>query len=311
MSGFGTGAGADMLQEILLRKFREQATMRELANRERETELQNQVAQGQLGLGRQRLSLDTDKLGEDRRQFDEQAPVRIATARHTDASTEALNRQPVEAEKARTFTAGESEKGRVFQGGQGDLNRGNAVRLANINGQNALRVARERASDDLVRVTTRDANGDAVTRFVPKSEAAGQEFSAAPTAQQRDRSANAGRANPVVQSIAELSERINTGRGALAKIAGAAERAKAEANLNDDVSEYQAVVSGFTPLLARAMGHTGVLTEQDVQSVRKMLPAVEDSKSVRDRKIARIESLLGAQSGAQAPGGGDPLGIRR
>jgi hypothetical protein len=213
----------------------------------------------------------------------------------------------VEAEKGRTFTAGESQKGRDFTGGQGDKNRENAQRIANINGQNALRVARERAdvSGDMpVRIQTVDEKGNPITKIVPRSQAVGQEFAAAPTSEQRNRTANAGRANPVISAMAELSERINVNQGAMAKIQGAAEKAKAQANLNDDVSEYQAVVSGFTPLLARAMGHTGVLTEQDVQSVRKMLPDPMDSKSVRDRKITRIESLLGGgQSAAPASGG--------
>jgi hypothetical protein len=105
-----------------------------------------------------------------------------------------------------------------------------------------------------------------------------------------------------------LSEKINTGQGLAARAQGEVEKAKAAANLNDDVSEYNGVVSGFTPLLARALGHTGVLTEQDVQSVREALPKPTDSKSVRDRKVKRIMSLMDAMNGSSpapsaAPGG--------
>ena len=64
------------------------------------------------------------------------------------------------------------------------------------------------------------------------------------------------------------------------------------ANMNDDIAEYEALVSGFTPLVARALGHTGVLTEQDVQSVRAVFPRPGDSKSLRDRKMKRMRSLL-------------------
>jgi hypothetical protein len=49
---------------------------------------------------------------------------------------------------------------------------------------------------------------------------------------------------------------------------------------------------GFTPLVARALGHTGVLTEQDVQSVRALFPRPEDSKSLRDRKVSRLKGLM-------------------
>lgn len=131
----------------------------------------------------------------------------------------------------------------------------------------------------------------------------GKPVGLAPTTDERNRNTAVNRAQPVLASIAELSERINTQQGVIAKISGTAEKAKAQANLSDDVSEYDALVSGFTPMLARMVGHTGVLTEQDVQSVRKMLPQPTDSKSVRDRKIARINKILGGQGESASPDG--------
>ncbi len=74
-------------------------------------------------------------------------------------------------------------------------------------------------------------------------------------------------------------------------------------NLNDDIAEYEAMISGFTPLIARALGHTGVLTQQDVDSVKALFPRPGDSKSLRDRKVARIEQLMGAiENPGAAPG---------
>lgn len=160
------------------------------------------------------------------------------------------------------------------------------------------RLAGDRAT---ITIQTVDSDGKPITRVLSKRDALGQTFDAAPTADERNRGASQTRALPVLGAIGELSERINTGQGVAAKIVGAAERAKAQANLNDDIAEYEAVVSGFTPLLARAVGHSGVLTEQDVQSVRKMLPAPGDSKSVRDRKIARIQSLIGTSEAPEPP----------
>lgn len=157
-----------------------------------------------------------------------------------------------------------------------------------------------------ITINTSDASGNAVTKVVPRGQATGQEFPAAPTTDERNRKASSGRAAPVLQAISELSERINVGQGVAAKITGEVERKKAQVNLNDDISEYEAVVSGFTPLLARAVGHSGVLTEQDVQSVRKMLPAPGDSKSVRDRKVARIQTLLGDLGGTAQANSGTP-----
>lgn len=100
-------------------------------------------------------------------------------------------------------------------------------------------------------------------------------------------------ADPILRSVTELSERINTQEGVIAKMSGGIERQKARVNLNDDIAEYEALVSGFTPLVARALGHTGVLTQQDVDSVKALFPRPGDSKSLRDRKIARIKSIIG------------------
>jgi hypothetical protein len=113
----------------------------------------------------------------------------------------------------------------------------------------------------------------------------------------------------VLSAISDLSEKINTGRGVLAKISGGVERAKASANLSDDVSEYQALVVGFVPLVARGVGHVGVLTQQDVDSVRQLFPAPGDSKSVRDRKIANLETIIAAvgQATEKAYRGASPL----
>jgi hypothetical protein len=93
----------------------------------------------------------------------------------------------------------------------------------------------------------------------------------------------------------------------MAKLAGGVERAKAEANYNDDVAEYEALISGFTPLVARALGHSGVLTEQDVQSVRALFPRPGDSKTLRDRKIARLNGLFGEIQSAGVDTGGAPV----
>lgn len=110
-------------------------------------------------------------------------------------------------------------------------------------------------------------------------------------------------AGPILDSIAELSARINTQQGVVARMAGGTAKIAAQANLNDDVAEYQALIMGFTPLVARALGHTGVLTQQDVDSVRALFPTAGDSKTLRDRKIARIQTILTALETDAAPAG--------
>lgn len=150
----------------------------------------------------------------------------------------------------------------------------------------------------------------------PVTGAGGEQEPLPPTSAQRDKLAGREQANVIIQSVDELSKKINTGKGLMATLTGAAERAKAQANYNDDVAEYESVVAAFIPMLARANGHTGVLTQQDVDSTRKMLPYPEDSKTLRDRKMARIAKIMGGltsgpnpQAGANKGGGAtaDPL----
>ncbi len=146
-------------------------------------------------------------------------------------------------------------------------------------------------------------------------DAQGNVIGPAPTATQRERSDSQRTVSALLDSVGELTEKINTGQGALARISGEAEKLKAKANLSDDVAEYEALVASFTPIWARALGHTGVLTEQDVQSAKQALPKPGDSKSMRDRKLARINKIMSAmapapQAGSVPSPGSTPQGTK-
>ena len=146
LSGAAGGAALGF-EDLLKQKFLEQIQRAQLAEHARVADMQNATQTRGLDQGDKRIGLDERQFGENVRQFDAGAPLRQANVGHTVASTAALDRQPVEAEKGRTFSAEQAGLGRTFQGEQGNLNRGNAVRLANISGQNALRVANVRHPD--------------------------------------------------------------------------------------------------------------------------------------------------------------------
>ena len=146
-SGFGAAAGADMLQEILTRKMREQIALRELANREKETDLQHSLGLRRADQTDRQISQGDEEFGFRKNQWTEQAPMRIAGLAHTTASTDALNRAPAEAEEARQFSAGEAEKGRTFTGEQGNLNRTFQGQEGALNRGNALAIANVRHPD--------------------------------------------------------------------------------------------------------------------------------------------------------------------
>jgi hypothetical protein len=129
-----------------------------------------------------------------------------------------------------------------------------------------------------------------------------------------------GKAGPnvgaILSEIETLSTKINTGEGnPMTNVAGMIRRGRAAGNMDNDVAQYQALISGMIPMVARAVGHTGVLTQQDVDSVRAMFPRVGDNKALAAKKMATIKSLIGSVGAAPPPPPGDksadPLGIRR
>ena len=161
-----------------------------------------------------------------------------------------------------------------------------------------LNLAEQNADQDTNIVERQPDGSYKVVATVPK----GSKLAPNPqTTFQRNQAASRTAAASTIHSIAELSERINVNQGVVAKLTGTAEHAKAAANLNDDVSEYESLIAAFTPLVARALGHTGVLTQPDVDSTREYFPKVTDSKSLRDRKVKRLMAFLGEE----APAGGD------
>lgn len=118
-----------------------------------------------------------------------------------------------------------------------------------------------------------------------------------------EKDTSGGKVAKVLESIDSLSKKINTGSGPMARVSGMVRGRSAGLNLDPDVQEYESLVSGFTPMVARAVGHTGVLTEQDVQSVRSLFPSPGDSSEVRDRKIAQLKRLMGNEAAVEPAGG--------
>lgn len=106
-----------------------------------------------------------------------------------------------------------------------------------------------------------------------------------------------------LDALDELSARINDMEGLAARGAGSWRKAAAIANYDDDLAEYEAVLNGAIPSIARKMGHTGVLTQPDVDSVRGMFPKPGDSKTLRDRKMARIRKIMNMPPGGNSGNG--------
>jgi hypothetical protein len=136
-SGIGAGMGADMLQDILQRKLREVLGHRELANREASLVEQGRQADMQQSLGNRRVD-------EDARQFDGQAPVRMANVQHLNAGTGELLRKPQAEADERAFTTGRDTATQAFTTGRDKAQHGYQMSEIGAQGANALKVANVR-----------------------------------------------------------------------------------------------------------------------------------------------------------------------
>ena len=73
------------------------------------------------------------------------------------------------------------------------------------------------------------------------------------------------------------------------------------------LQSYNRLLTGFIPMLSRAVGHVGVLTQQDVDSVRELLPPPEMPEPAAIENWKSIEAILqAAQAIELLPTGSSP-----
>lgn len=268
MAAFALGAAAggitDELQEILKQKFLEQIQQAQLAQRIREADMSHQIAQGQLGLGRDRLGLDRDKFGEDTRQFDvtsgqtqqridmeqEFQPVRI---KHVTAQTADIERRP-EAEEA---------------------GRRHDFELAGLTGGQRLQQIQAQTEGALRQIGAQNAGA---LRLL------GARQTAAPTAQaQVTNTYNDERSRRILQSVEELERKVGpwtTGAGSLlANIPATDAR-----NFAAELDSLKANIAFGELAEMRAASKTGGALG-----------------AVSERELALLESALGALDPGQSP----------
>lgn len=90
--------------------------------------------------------------------------------------------------------------------------------------------------------------------------------------------------------------------GPLAKLGGVAASAARATGFGPsaaDVELYGSQVEGFVPLFARAVGHSGVLTEKDVKRTERLFPVISgmhaDTREVAERKMKRLERMMSGE----------------
>ena len=80
--------------------------------------------------------------------------------------------------------------------------------------------------------------------------------------------------------------------GVRAKVGGIGDKVGAATGYSPDPQMYKSQVRGFIPLFARAVGHTGVLTEMDVQRTEALFPQFGESKEMAQRKMTRLNAIM-------------------
>lgn len=90
-----------------------------------------------------------------------------------------------------------------------------------------------------------------------------------------------------------MGEGIFEAQGVIARLTGWWKHGMAFANKAPAVTEYNALLVGFSPILARSIGHTGVLTQVDVESVIQLFPKLGDGREEAERKLANVMDIMG------------------
>jgi hypothetical protein len=127
------------------------------------------------------------------------------------------------------------------------------------------------------------------TALIPLLSQAGFDFEAALKADSK-----MGSIPQVLAKLRQLSAKINTHESGLGAVFGGGARGlAAKAQYDNDVSLYESIATAFIPMVARGLGHTGVLTEKDVQSAREALPHKTENKKLAASKMDFIETLFG------------------
>lgn len=105
------------------------------------------------------------------------------------------------------------------------------------------------------------------------------------------------RATPILQDIGSRALALNKGGGGgfIDRVTGMGRSAASGIGMDPAVDLYRSGIRGFVPLFARAVGHVGILTEQDVARTEELFPRVGDAENVTLEKIQRVNRIMTGQ----------------
>ena len=113
----------------------------------------------------------------------------------------------------------------------------------------------------------------------------------APTQRQAASAFNSAR--EIINQIGKAADKIITADNFIqAQIQGVKLATGASTKANADAVLLESKKQGLISLLVRALGEKGVLTTQDVDRVRKLLPTFNDTREIKDRKFTDLRAFI-------------------
>ena len=154
-----------------------------------------------------------------------------------------------------------------------------------------------------------DESGTTGTWLIPKRGGEREFVPAGPTAATRGKEEAKGAAMKAYEAIRGLRRQMPTPEGWVeANVTGIGREIGARTQADPVANRYKASIRGFVPLMARALGHVGVLTELDVERTEDLfsgLGATAETDRISDEMIRKIMS--GEVPFQFGQGGGKPI----
>lgn len=218
--------------------------------------------------------------------YELQGAGKVGVDPQSQQSTFKLDGKPVEG----SYIPGRNGQGRYFYRGEDVTNR-------------VEHYERPRQED---RVLIQTGGGYMTRPDAAATLAAGGEVPLPDTAETRNKEAAMQRVQPFLNVVKRLNPKIATKPGMAQIFEGGWRTLKAKAKEDVDVAAYVRTIEAFTPLFARALGHVGVLTEQDYEHSMRALPTPFDPPEVATELFSIIDEIMGGGGqAAEAAGGGD------
>jgi hypothetical protein len=154
--------------------------------------------------------------------------------------------------------------------------------------------------------------GQAGTWLYPKNGGPPQFVPSAATAGTRGKEEAKGAALKAYNSLMGIYDTMGgqPEGGITARATGFARSGKAALGYAPQVEAFKSGVRGFVPLMARALGHVGVLTELDVERTEQLFPGPGSTAEEKALKMRLIEDIMSGNAPMPfqlGQGGGKPV----